>query len=155
MGWILDERTALRAYRRKTKEYSYEQQAMRNERWKSIRHARPDQVSLDFSGDEVVTIPLSSIVFVYSPSAHIPNAGLGHGCASTPANARPPPLSSLVCSPKGVLSSKNAACSCRFRRGSLGAWRHTTCLAGVFSQGRSAKVQMPPPPLSCRRSLSP
>ena len=45
---------------------------MRNERWKSIRHARPDRVSLDFSGDEVATIPLSSIVFVYSPSAHIP-----------------------------------------------------------------------------------
>ena len=38
----------------------------------------------------------SSIVFVYSPSAHIPNAGLGHGCASTPANARPPHLLSFL-----------------------------------------------------------
>ena len=28
--------------------------------------------------------------------AQVPNAGLGHGCASTPANARPPHLSSLV-----------------------------------------------------------
>ena len=44
----------------------------------------------------LLTSCLSSIVFVYSPSAHIPNAGLGHGCASTPANARPPHLSSLV-----------------------------------------------------------
>ena len=37
----------------------------------------------------------TSFVFVYSPSAHTPNAGLGHGCASTPANARPPHLSSF------------------------------------------------------------
>ena len=36
---------------------------MSNERWKCIRRARPDRASLDFLGDEVATIPLSSFVF--------------------------------------------------------------------------------------------
>ena len=49
---------------------------MRNERWKSIRHARPDRASLDFSGDEVAIIPLSSLVSTLSSKITIFTLGI-------------------------------------------------------------------------------